>query len=175
MNERRLKKTVYTAAIYYLFSSNLAIGSLPDGYNKPVVQEAVVELVVKKPRYGIRVSLLSTRQKKYLDEKFADVKRRYQRTIEDVVDSLEINHDFVAALITAESGGNPLAISKQGAAGLMQLMPGTAKAYGLKVFEGYAQSGSVYAIQLREAIKGKTLKEATQIDERFDPIKNTRA
>lgn len=39
--------------------------------------------------------------------------------------------DFIAAVMTVESGGNPRAISHVGARGLMQLMPNTAKAMGV--------------------------------------------
>lgn len=40
-------------------------------------------------------------------------------------------HPFVQAIIKVESGGNPLAESKKGAKGLMQIMPAVAKAYGI--------------------------------------------
>ncbi len=38
---------------------------------------------------------------------------------------------LVSAVIDAESGGDPSAVSRSGAAGLMQLMPGTAQTYGV--------------------------------------------
>lgn len=43
----------------------------------------------------------------------------------------EIEIDLIRAIIEVESGGNPLAVSSAGAAGLMQLMPITAKELGV--------------------------------------------
>jgi soluble lytic murein transglycosylase-like protein len=52
--------------------------------------------------------------------------------IEKAADEVGIEAALVHAVITAESGYNPGAISKTGAQGLMQLMPGTAKRYAVK-------------------------------------------
>src|SRR4030065_960987 len=43
-----------------------------------------------------------------------------------------IDAALVHAVITAESGYNPAAVSRTGAQGLMQLMPGTANSYAVK-------------------------------------------
>lgn len=40
--------------------------------------------------------------------------------------------DLIAAIIDEESGWNPFAVSKKGAAGLMQLMPQTAMRFGVR-------------------------------------------
>jgi soluble lytic murein transglycosylase-like protein len=43
-----------------------------------------------------------------------------------------VDVDLLASLVKAESGGNPRAVSRTGARGLMQLMPGTAAELGVK-------------------------------------------
>ncbi len=44
----------------------------------------------------------------------------------------QIDADFIASVIAAESANNPHAVSRKGAQGLMQLMPGTASKLGVK-------------------------------------------
>jgi soluble lytic murein transglycosylase-like protein len=43
-----------------------------------------------------------------------------------------IDADLLASVVAAESGGNARAVSRAGARGLMQLMPGTATVLGVK-------------------------------------------
>ncbi|MDQ1315404.1 MAG: hypothetical protein QG662_1513 [Pseudomonadota bacterium] len=56
----------------------------------------------------------------------------YAPHIEQAAGEAGIDAALVHAVITAESGYNPAAVSKAGAQGLMQLMPGTAKRYEVK-------------------------------------------
>ena len=44
----------------------------------------------------------------------------------------QVDADFIASVIHAESADNPRAVSRKGAQGLMQLMPGTAGQLGVK-------------------------------------------
>ncbi len=64
---------------------------------------------------------------------------------------------LVHAVITQESGGDPSAISPAGAMGLMQLMPGTASAYGVaNAFDPQAnvQAGTAYLHDLLQRYHG---------------------
>ena len=56
----------------------------------------------------------------------------YHGIIIQVAGRYEVDPHLVRAIIFAESGFNPKAISKKGARGLMQLMPSTAKALGVQ-------------------------------------------
>jgi len=55
-----------------------------------------------------------------------------QSIIDEASVSSQIDADFIASVIHAESANNPRAISRKGAQGLMQLMPQTASSLGVK-------------------------------------------
>lgn len=55
----------------------------------------------------------------------------FDRLITMVANRHQVDAALVKAIIMAESSYNPRAISKRGAKGLMQLMPHTAKAFGV--------------------------------------------
>lgn len=62
-----------------------------------------------------------------------------------------VDSELLAAVIHAESGGNPHAVSRAGAQGLMQLMPGTASSLGVKDTFAAGENlngGSAYLDQL---------------------------
>ena len=62
----------------------------------------------------------------------AEAIRKYSPMISSIAHTLGVDVALVHAVISAESGYNPIAVSRTGARGLMQLMPDTAKRYGVQ-------------------------------------------
>jgi hypothetical protein len=60
-----------------------------------------------------------------------DRSRGFDELIENVASAQGVRTDLVRAVIQVESAFNPLAVSDKGAMGLMQLMPATAKQFGV--------------------------------------------
>lgn len=65
----------------------------------------------------------------------------YENIIRTCADKYGVNPSLVKAVIHAESGYNPNAVSPKGASGLMQLMPGTARS--LKVSNSFDPKDNV--------------------------------
>jgi len=61
-----------------------------------------------------------------------NAENRYQRLIIDAAYRYKVEPAIIKAIIMAESGFNPKAVSRVGARGLMQLMPRTAKSLGVE-------------------------------------------
>jgi hypothetical protein len=57
---------------------------------------------------------------------------KYETEIKDAADRYQVPIKLVSAVIRAESGFNPRAVSPKGAQGLMQLMPQTASVLGVR-------------------------------------------
>lgn len=56
---------------------------------------------------------------------------RLERIVRDAAARHRMDPALLKAVISAESGWNPQAVSRKGAVGLMQLIPGTAQRYGV--------------------------------------------
>ena len=87
---------------------------------------------------------------RYYDE---EARSRYSRHIFEAARLTRLEPALIHAVISAESGYNPFARSRKGAAGLMQLMPDTAKRYGVKNRLDPAQSIHGGARYLRDLIR----------------------
>jgi soluble lytic murein transglycosylase-like protein len=59
-------------------------------------------------------------------------REQFSSLIEAAADRYQLDPQLLHAVIRAESAYNPAAVSNKGAAGLMQLMPGTADRYGVR-------------------------------------------
>ena len=82
---------------------------------------------------------------------------RFNPIIREVADHHDMDPALIKAIIMAESGHNPRAVSKRGAKGLMQLMPITAKSLGVEdVFdpEHNIKAGVVYFKKLLNQFDG---------------------
>ena len=74
---------------------------------------------------------------------FAKNRKRYSSLVSRAARRYRVDESLLDAVITAESAYDPRAVSRAGAVGLMQLMPGTAKRYG--VDDRYNPEDNVYA------------------------------
>lgn len=125
------KKTNLIVIIIFSF---LSLPSYADIY-KYVDKHGRV-ILTDKPRHSGYKRLIKTWkgwEEAKLPKNFnwAKNQKKFDPTIRTVAKIYKLPHTLVHAVITAESSYNPNAISKAGAVGLMQLMPETAKQYGV--------------------------------------------
>ena len=79
-------------------------------------------------------------------------KVQYDRIVEEVARAHGLDSALLHAVISVESHYNPRAVSKKGATGLMQLMPATAKRYGVSDLFDPAQNLHGGAKYLRDLL-----------------------
>ena len=109
----------------------------------------------------------------------------YDLIIENAAKQNNIDANLVKAIMKLESSANPLTIGPCGEAGLMQFMPGTAKAVGISpIFENADFTScqdsrgntkpevAAYRQRLQNAIVGMSEEEASRVDGRFDSRKS---
>ena len=80
----------------------------------------------------------------------------WEDKLRELCEQYEVDPDLARAVMRMESGGNPNAISRAGAIGLMQLMPATAKGLGVdpKDPERNLEGGIKYLSQLADKYDG---------------------
>ncbi|HIO93264.1 MAG TPA: lytic transglycosylase domain-containing protein, partial [Leucothrix mucor] len=84
----------------------------------------------------------------------------YNQAIADASSQYGISTALIRSIITAESCFKPAVVSPQGATGLMQLMPATAKRFGIKNLTdptNNIQAGSRYLRYLLDLYQGNVL------------------
>ena len=115
-----------------------------------VPQDSRFKVYLKEKRKADPVTETLASEIRYYDEK---ERARYAKPIQDAAKATRLDAALIHAVISAESGYNPFARSRKGAAGLMQLMPETAKRYGVKNRLDPAQNISGGARYLRDLIR----------------------
>lgn len=106
---------------------------------------------------SVKIPTLRPSVKSKLPAYIVKAERRFSPIIFQAASRHQVDSSLIKAVIMAESRYNPLAISKMGAKGLMQLMPGTAKALGVEdAFdpEHNVNGGTKYLRQLLDQFEG---------------------
>ncbi len=101
-------------------------------------QDGVVHFTDAPTDKKFKVFLRDLRKDRRLRTRFRAARgnpQEYEHLIQASAAKYGVNVDLVKAVIQAESGYNPNAVSRTGASGLMQLMPGTAR--HLKVADSF--------------------------------------
>jgi len=91
-------------------------------------------LTNKPPHKGYRLILKSHKRKREAKVDYQNMEKNRQRfaiTIATVARNHDLPEGLIHAVIEAESAYDPEAVSRTGAVGLMQLMPETARRYGV--------------------------------------------
>jgi soluble lytic murein transglycosylase-like protein len=115
-----------------------------------VPQDSRFKVYLKETRKPDPVTETLASEIHYYDD---EDRARYARHIQAAAKATRLEPALIHAVISAESGYNPLARSRRGAAGLMQLMPDTARRYGVKNRLDPAQNIIGGARYLRDLIR----------------------
>ncbi|HEY5611139.1 MAG TPA: lytic transglycosylase domain-containing protein, partial [Thermoanaerobaculia bacterium] len=107
-----------------------------------VDDEVMPEEEVAELRAELEEGLLPRRSWRFDDASAPLFASRYNAMILDAARKFDVDAALVSAVIKAESDFNPRALSPKGARGLMQLMPGTARRFG--VTNSYDPIANIY-------------------------------
>jgi len=87
----------------------------------------------------------------------AEVPEAFAKLVDEIAERHAVDRDLVHSMISVESNYNPLAVSNKGALGLMQLVPSTARRFGVSDAFNPAQNvdaGVRYLKYLLDLYKG---------------------
>lgn len=80
-------------------------------------------------------------------------RKRYSPLIDKVAERESLQPELLHAVVTVESAYNPQAVSAKGAVGLMQLMPDTAKRYGVENIHDPVENVQAGASYLKDLLE----------------------
>lgn len=103
-------------------SGEVSLSNIPDDNR--------YEVLIKTPEASITASQQALNVGIAANSTLAQT-RPFGMLVEETARTHKVDAALLHAVITAESGYNPRAVSRKGASGLMQLMPATAKRYGV--------------------------------------------
>jgi soluble lytic murein transglycosylase-like protein len=98
----------------------------------PAVKKKAVILQRTNAQSFVKNYILARTEESSLSGRGKKAERLFHPIILNAASRYQVDPDLIKAIIMAESGYNPRAISKRGAKGLMQLMPKTAQALGVE-------------------------------------------
>jgi soluble lytic murein transglycosylase-like protein len=171
MNKYCIPVAVLAAGGCFLFASPLRaqITSAVDGHGKRVF----VNADSPKPHHGSTISFASTASPaasrfaasdlseaqagNSANETLGGTDGKLDRIVRDAAARHNMDPALVKAVISTESGWNPQAVSRKGAVGLMQLVPGTAQRFGVSNSFDPAQNvegGTTYLKSLLDRYNG---------------------
>lgn len=124
MNKKLIIQILTVELVRFLFIAVMILGVtvIPNGNNHMVMNPQILSKMRPASQTEQRPPSVSGRKAEHL----------YHMFIIQTASHHQIDPALIKAIIMAESGYNPRAISKRGAKGLMQLMPGTAQALGVE-------------------------------------------
>jgi soluble lytic murein transglycosylase-like protein len=122
---------LYRAIGVFLLGAAAAVGADPSSYDDAVRRAYTVAVDGRSGRL-VRVPVKTAAPSRSLVPTAPLAKEPLEQAIDRAAEDQGIHPSFVHAVIRAESNYNPGAISPKGAQGLMQLMPQTARRFGVK-------------------------------------------
>jgi soluble lytic murein transglycosylase-like protein len=132
-----LKNTIYLLVLFFVFHSSLGYSQEKTLIYKYKSADGVLSFSDIQPLDTVydqvRIGCFACQVNSIINwHKAALYLTQYRHAIKSAAILYNVNPAFIRAIIHAESHFNTKAISKQGAQGLMQLMPTTAQALGVK-------------------------------------------